>query len=261
MKKTALITGASSGIGKELAKIHASNGDNLVIIARSRDALNALKQELEAAYKIKVWVIVKDLSLPSAAQEVYKQIQQENIQVNYLINNAGFGGVGKFHERNLDDDLAMINLNIKALVSLTHLFLQDFIRANSGSILNVSSSVSLIPAGPMQAVYFATKSFVSSFSNALASELSNTNVTVTNLMPGATETGFGATSGMEGTALFKNPGSARKVAEKGYQSMMEGKLNCIAGVSSLNKLSLKLLPLLPKKLVLKQIKKLQQKPA
>lgn len=257
MKKTALITGASSGIGKEFAHIHAEKGGDLIIVARSEDKLIALKNELEKAYKINVFVIQKDLTTPNAAQEIYDQVHATGLKVDYLINNAGFGGLGKFHERKLDDDISMINLNIVALTALTHYFLQDFTKNNSGKILNVSSTASLM-AGPIQAVYYATKAYVTSFSNAIAEELRETNITVTNLMPGATESEFGRISGMDKTQMFQNPASARNVAEEGYKGMLEGKLDVIAGLPFSQKLMFKLIPFLPKKMLMKQVKKMQE---
>lgn len=257
MSKTALITGASGGIGKELAKIHAEKGGNLVIIARSLDKLNELKEELESNYNTKVFVFEKDLTEPNAVQEVYDYVNKYNISIDYLINNAGFGGVGKFYERDWEKDLSMIQLNIIALTGLTRKFLPDFVKRNSGKILNVSSTASLM-AGPMQAVYFATKAFVTSFSNAISEELRDTNVTVTNLMPGATETGFGATSGMDKTDLFKNVASVSKVAEAGYNGMIEGKLDVISGLTFAQKIMIKSIPILPKKLALKQVMEMQQ---
>ena len=185
MKKTALITGASSGIGKELAYIHAKKGGDLIIVARNIDKLNILKSALEDKYAIVVHINQKDLTKSTATKEIYEEVKKANIQVDYLINNAGFGGLGKFNERDLQEDVAMINLNITALTSLTHYFLQDFVAQNKGKILNVSSTASFMP-GPLQAVYFATKAYVTSFTNAIAEELKNTNITVTNLMPGAT---------------------------------------------------------------------------
>ena len=255
--KTALITGASSGIGKELAKIHASNGGDLVIVARSEDKLQTLSEELKSAYNISVNIIVKDLTLPEAPKEIYDEVSSAGIVIEYLINNAGFGGVGYFYERNWEDDLAMIHLNIIALTALTRYFLPNMIERNSGRILNVSSTAALIP-GPLQAVYYATKAFVTSFSNALAQELSQTDITVTSLMPGATETEFGRTSGMDKTSLFSDPYSADVVAKDGYQAMLKGELNCITGVSFSQKISLKLAPLLPTKLLLKQIFEMQK---
>lgn len=257
MNNTALITGASSGIGEELARIHAAAGDNLIIVARSADKLNALKEELEQSHNIKVTIIAKDLGLPDAAKEVYNEVKQAGIEVDYLINNAGFGGLGKFHEREWEKDLAMINLNIIALTALTRFFLPDFVKRNSGKILNVSSTASLIP-GPLQAVYYATKAYVTSFSNAIAEELHDTNITVTALLPGATETNFGSVSGMDKTDVFKNTASAKSVAKDGYEGMMEGKLNVISGLGFANKLMMSLVPLVPKKIVLRQIRTMQE---
>ena len=256
MNKTALITGASSGIGKEFAKIHAKTGGNLVIVARSKDKLLALKEALEKEYKIHVSVIEKDLTEKNAAKEVFNFVKYSKIEIDYLINNAGFGGIGKFHERKLEEDLNMIQLNVVALTALTRLFLPTFVEKNSGKILNVSSTASLM-AGPLQAVYFATKAYVTSFSNAIAEELSETNVTVTTLMPGATETDFGKTSGMDKTSLFKNTADANTVAKDGYNAMLNGDLDVISGVSLPQKLMLKAIPITPKKVLLKQVKKMQ----
>ena len=256
-KKTALTTGASSGIGKELAHIHAERGGNLVIVARREDKLNTLKAELENKHGINVMVIVKDLTLPGAASEVYEEVKQAGVEVNYLINNAGFGGHGKFHERAWDQDLAMINLNVVALTALTRFFLPDFVKRNEGRILNVSSTASLI-AGPLQAVYYATKAYVTSFSNAIAEELHDTNITVTALLPGATETEFASTSGMDKTSLFNNTFSARSVAEEGYNAMLAGKLDIISGVTFTQRMMMATIPIMPKKMLLKQIRQMQE---
>ncbi|MDA3891890.1 MAG: SDR family oxidoreductase [Salinivirgaceae bacterium] len=256
-KKVALITGASSGIGKELANIHAENGGDLVIVARRKDKLDQLKQELESKYSVKVFPIVKDLGLADAPKEVYNEVKTAGIELDYLINNAGFGGIGKFHEREWEQDLAMINLNITALTALTRYFLPDFVARNSGRILNVSSTASFMP-GPLQAVYFATKAYVTFFSNAIAEELHDTKVTVTALMPGATETDFGAVSGMDKTAMFKNTASARGVAEDGYKGMLAGKLDVISGLTFGQKAMMAFLPVTPKKMVLKQIRLMQE---
>jgi short-subunit dehydrogenase len=257
MKKTALITGASSGIGKEFAKIHAEKGGYLIVVARSENKLNELKKELEENYKINVFVIQKDLTKPNAPKEIYEQIQKAGLTVDYLINNAGFGGLGKFNERELEQDLEMINLNISALTALTHYFLQDFVKKNAGRILNVSSTASLMP-GPLQAVYYATKAYVTFFSNAISEELHDTNITVTNLMPGATETQFGKVSGMDKTEMFKRPVSARSVAEDGYNGMLNGKLDVISGLTFSQKMLTAMVPLTPKKMLLKQIRQMQE---
>lgn len=257
INKTILITGASSGIGKEIAKIHAEKGGDLVIVARSKDKLEKLKTELESKHSVKVTVIVKDLGLPEAPKEIYDEVLKAGIQVDYLVNNAGFGGLGKFHERDWSQDLAMINLNIVALTALTRLFLPDFVKRNSGKILNVSSTASLMP-GPLQAVYFASKAYVTSFSNAIAEELHDTNITVTSLMPGATETEFGRISGMDKTSMFQQTASARKVAEDGYNGMMAGKLDVITGILFGMKLMMAMVPLSPKRMLLKQIRRMQE---
>lgn len=257
MKKVALITGASSGIGREFARIHATKGGDMVIVARSQGKLEELKKELETQYQSKVMIVVKDLSAPNAPQEIYDELQQAQIQVDYLINNAGFGGHGKFHERPWESDLAMINLNIIALTALTRLFLPDMVKRNQGKILNVSSTASLM-AGPLQAVYFATKAYVTSFSNALAEELHDTNITVTALLPGATATGFAATSGMDKTDLFQNTFTPDLVAGEGYQAMLDGKLDIISGVTFGQKMMMNFIPFTPKKMILKQIREMQE---
>lgn len=257
MKNVALITGASSGLGKEFAQLHAEQNGDLIIIARRQDKLADLKADLERTYDINVKIIVKDLTQPEAAKQIYEEVTQENITIDYLINNAGFGGVGKFHERAWKQDLAMINLNIIALTALTRYFLPDFVARNRGKILNVSSTASFLP-GPLQAVYYATKAYVTFFSNAIAEELYDTNVTVTNLMPGATATEFGATSGMDKTNLFEKPVSARLVAKDGYSGMLAGKLDVVSGLTFSQKVMMKMLPFTPKKIILKQVRQMQE---
>ena len=161
-----------------------------------------------------------------------------------------------FHERDWNKDLAMIQVNVIALTALTRQFLPDFVARNSGRILNVSSTVSLLP-GPMQAVYFATKAYVTSFSNALSGELSDTNVTMTALLPGATKTAFGASSGMDKTAIYKQPASAHDVALDGYTAMKAGKIEIISGIPWEQKMELAFIPFVPKKALLKRVKSQQ----
>lgn len=257
MKNTALITGASSGIGKELARIHAERGGDLILVARSKAKLEVLKEELENKHGVIVKVIVKDLTEAEAPQAIYNQVKQEGIIVDYLINNAGFGGRGKFHERAWEQDLAMINLNIIALTALTRFFLPDFVQRNNGKVLNVSSTASFMP-GPLQAVYFATKAYVTFFSNAISEELHDTKITVTTLMPGATETEFAKTSGMDETGLFDKTVSARSVAEDGYNGMIAGKIDVVSGLTFSQKIMMKAIPFTPKKMVLKQIREMQE---
>ncbi len=257
MKKTALITGAAGGIGKEFANIHASQNDNIVAVDLNAEGLAALKNELERQYDIEVYTIVKNLAQLSSAEEIYDEVKSQGIEVDYLINNAGFGGVGKFHEREWEKDLAMIQVNVIALTSLTRYFLPDFVARNSGRILNVSSTVSLVP-GPLQAVYFATKAYVTSFSNSLSGELHDSNVTVTALLPGATQTGFGASSGMDKTSIYKKPASATDVAKDGYNAMMEGKLEVISGLPWTQRLEIAFAPLAPKRMLLDRIRREQE---
>jgi len=257
MNKTALITGASSGIGKELARIHAQKGGDLVIVARSGDKLDELKKELEEKHSVKVTAIVKDLGLSGAAKELYDEVKAANIKVDYLVNNAGFGLIGTFHELDLDKQVGMMNLNMTVLTVLTHLFLKDFVKEGFGKILNVSSVASFMP-GPGQAIYYATKSFVQFLSNAIFEECRGTGVTVTNLMPGATKTGFGAISGMDKTSMFKKTANAYDVALDGYNGMLKGKMDVMTGVICSQRLMFKMLPFLPKKMVIKTVKKMQE---
>jgi short-subunit dehydrogenase len=257
MNKTALITGASSGIGRELAIIHAEKGGDLIIIARRAEKLNKLKEEIENKYGAKVIPLIKDLSEVGSAKDIFKEVQSQEIEVEYLINNAGFGLRGKFHELPWERQYQMMNLNMMAVSELMYLFLPMMIKRNRGRILNNSSTASYMP-GPMQAVYFATKSYVQFLSNAVAEELHDTNVTVTNLMPGATDTEFARTADMDKTELFKKPFSARKVAEQGYEAMVNGKLDIVAGLTMSQKMMLSMVAVTPKKVLLKQIRQMQE---
>ena len=231
MKKTALITGASSGIGFELAHIFASNGDNLVLVARSKDKLEVLKLDLEKKYDISVYNIAKDLTDITSTKLIFDEIQTQKIRIDYLINNAGFGDFGVFAECNWEKQLEMIQLNVIALTSLTRLLLPDMVKRKYGKIMNVASTAAFQP-GPTMSVYFATKAFVLSFSEAIANELKDTGVTVTILCPGATATGFKAAAALEDSNLFKGNqiASSRDVAAFGYKKMMAGKIVAIHGL-------------------------------
>lgn len=256
MKHTALITGASSGIGKELAQIHASKGRDLVIIARREQELEYLKKELEEKYNITVLTITKDLTATNAPEEIYEFINEKNISIEYLINNAGFGGYGYFHERNWAVDEKMMHLNIVALTALTRFFLPSMVERKRGKVLNVSSTASFSP-GPFQAVYFATKAYVTSLSQALAEELRGTGVTVTTLCPSATKTEFADTADMSNSRLFKNSVSAYPVAEKGYKAMEKGKLVEITEGTTKFLINFAM-PFLPRKTILKMVRKMQE---
>ena len=219
----ALITGASTGIGKELAKLHAEKGNDLVIVARTEEALLNLKASLESTYNVNVWVVVADLSKAGAAEEVFKHTQNLGLQIEILINNAGIGLHGKFHERELFKAQEIMQINMVALTNLTHLYLQDMLKRKQGKILNVSSTASFMP-GPLQAVYYATKAYVTSFSQAIAEEVSDTNITVTALCPGPVTTDFARRGELEALAFWSQSKSAKSVAEAGYAGMEKGEL-------------------------------------
>ena len=228
---TALITGASNGIGLELARIFARRGINMVLVARSTDKLQALKAELEQqSPSLKIWVLTKDLSLSDAAAEVYSELHTQNIQIDYLVNNAGFGDFGFFTETAWDKEAQMIDLNIKALTQFSKLFIKDMQQRGKGKVLNVASTAAFQP-GPMMAVYFATKAYVLHLSEALHNELKGTGVTVTALCPGPTESGFVDIAGMGKSKLVKGrklPTSAA-VADYGFKAMMRGKAVAVHG--------------------------------
>mgnify|MGYP001822917544 CR=1 FL=1 len=258
MTSTALVTGASSGIGQEIARMHAQKGGNLVLVARNESALNDLKQELEKAHGISATVVVADLAQANVANRVFEATEAAGIQVDMLINNAGIGGHGMFHERELDSDRAMMQVNMTALVDLTHLYLPGMRARGYGKILQVASTAGMMP-GPLQAVYFASKSFVLSFSQAISEELSGTGVTCTALCPGAVETGFAAAGNLEDAALFAKPGaSAVSVADCGSKAMLKGDLVTIND-PMISFVLTWIIPLLPRKLVLKIARKSMEK--
>jgi uncharacterized protein len=227
-RNTALVTGASSGIGAELARVHAEQGDDLVVVARREDKLEALKAQLEAAHGVTVHVLAQDLTAPEAAQRIYDEVRARGLAVDYLVNNAGFGSRGLFYEQDWARNKAMIEVNILALAALTRLFVPDMITRRRGRILNLASMAGFVP-GPLHAVYYASKAFVISFSEALADELAGTGVTVTVLCPGPTETAFSHTPQMRNVRLTRRMASARQVAEIGYRAMLAGKTVVVPG--------------------------------
>lgn len=258
MKKTALITGASSGIGLELARIHASKGGNLVLVARSKDKLEKLKNELEQQYGSMVLVIPKDLSNPAAPQEVYDQLQKENVKVDYLFNNAGFGDYGFFHETSWEKEAQMIDLNVRTLTHFTKLFVKDMVHNKSGKIMNVASTASFQP-GPLMSVYYATKHYVLAFSEGIANELKGTGVTVTALCPGPTASGFQDAAAMNESKLVKGVKmpTAREVAEYGYRSLAKGRVVAIHGF--MNRIMAESSRFMPRSIVRNVVRKVQEK--
>lgn len=228
MKKTVLITGASSGIGYEMATQLASKKMNLILVARTETKLQQMKAELTAKYGILVYYFVADLSDVNAAKGLYKKVQQENLLVTHLVNNAGVGNYGNFTETSLEEELNMIQLNVSSLVVLTKLFTKDMVSRKSGRIMNVSSLVAFLPF-PYFAVYSATKAFVKAFSETLAAELEGTGVIVTSLYPGTVDTGF-TTNDMQSTNLHKSkPMHPKDVAAQGVKLLLSGKGKKVVG--------------------------------
>lgn len=257
MTNLALITGASSGIGLELARIHAARGGDLVITARRESALVALKAELEAAHGVTVQVVALDLGAAGGAEALIAAVDGLGSPVEVLINNAGFGGHGEFIARDLADDLAMIDLNVRALVILSHHFARQMAGRGRGRILNVSSTASYLP-GPMMATYYATKAYVSSFSQALDEELRGKGVTVTALEPGPVATEFMDVAALGGTQLGRTRITAQSVAAFGYAAMLKGKLRAINDPMmrfALNWLA----PFAPRRMVLRTVRRFQTK--
>jgi uncharacterized protein len=228
----ALVTGGTSGIGYELAKLLAMDGYNLVLVARSSERLLEVSDEFQDL-GVDVLLLDKDLFETNAAREIYDELKSQQINIDILINNAGQGQKGNFHEVALDRHLEVIQLNITSLVSLTKLFLDDMVKRNKGKILNLASVVSKTPA-PEFSVYAASKAFVLSFSEALAKELEETNVTVTALLPGRTDTDFFFKADMEDTKEFQDHKLAEpsEVARDGYDALMSGENRVISGVQN-----------------------------
>jgi len=246
----ALITGSSGGIGLELARIFAREGYRLVLVARNQKRLEEIAQELRPA---ETQVLAIDLSLPGAPEEIHGKVPA----VDVLVNNAGFGVFGKFADKALTEELNMMQLNMTTLVALTRLYLPAMIAAGNGKIMNVASTAAFQP-GPLMAIYFATKAFVLSFSEAIANELEGTGVTVSALCPGPTESDFQERAKMQNSGLVKGRKmmSARTVAEAGYRGLMAGKTIVIPGLG--NKLMTQSLRLSPRSLVTKMVRLMQE---
>lgn len=239
MNDTALITGASSGIGYELAKVFASHKYNLILVARNSKKLNELAGLLKNQYNVRIDVIMQDLSKAGAAEKVFDEVKSKSLTVEVLVNNAGAGTVGFFHETELNRDAEMIQLNITTLTEMTKLFSKEMVKRRKGKILNVGSTGSFAP-GPYIAVYYATKAYVLSFSNAIAKELKEYGVTVTALCPGAVRTNFCKTAGKKDM-----PGAmeASRVARIAYKGLLKNKEVIVPGMQN------KILIRLPKGIV------------
>jgi len=229
LKMTALVTGASGGIGEELARLFAADGHGLVLVARSRDKLSALAEELSDRHNVSARVIAADLARAEAPREIFDELRRDGVVVDALVNNAGIGSYGPFAETDEKTELDLLQINVVALTHLTKLFLPAMIARRRGYVLNVASTAAFQP-GPLMAVYYASKAYVLSFTEALANETSGTGVRVSALCPGPTETGFVAAAGMSESKLFDaNVMSARSVAVEGYRGMLSGKTIVIPG--------------------------------
>lgn len=250
MNNTALITGSYGGLGSCFVKIHGERHGDLILVGRNQKKLDQQAEKAEKDYGITAHTIAVDLSNPEAAQFIYDTCRENGWQPDIIINNAGFGGQGDFaRERTMEQDMSMIAVNVETPTRLLKLFLPDMIRRGSGKVLNVSSTAAIMP-GPLQAVYYATKAYVTSWSNALWRELQGTGVTVTALMPGAMRTGFANAGGLSDTKLFSHAVDPMAVAQDGYNGMLKGELNVTSGLPGWQKPMMSLAPVLPKKAML-----------
>lgn len=256
---TALITGASSGIGAALARVFGMHGHDLVLVARNEARLNELGMRLREEYNVSVVIIPKDLARETSPQEILDDVQTREIGIDTLVNNAGMIVYGNFSENDYRDELQMIRVNLLALTELTKLFLPGMIRRGKGSVLNLGSNGSFAPS-PLNAVYSATKAYVLSFSEAIAEELAGTGVTVTTLCPGATRSELQARAGMDDVRLIqRGVMEADKVARIGYRGAMAGRRLIVPGWR--NKLEVFLIRFLPRRVVVRFAQAMLQRAA
>jgi uncharacterized protein len=253
--ETVLITGASSGIGCELARLFAADKSDLVLVARRQEKLDQLAAELYRKHGVQVRVLTRDLTDPHSPQAIFDALAAESVTVDVLVNNAGFGAAGSVADLPLEKQRDMIQVNITALTHLARLFLPGMIERRSGGILNVGSTAGFQP-GPYLAVYYATKAYVLSFTEALAEEVVGTGVRITCLTPGATATEFAAAANLENKLLFRlGAMDVRTVAQAGYQGFRRGRLLVVPGLK--NKLGVLAVRLTPRAWVRKVVKRLQ----
>ncbi|HEX7956413.1 MAG TPA: SDR family oxidoreductase [Pyrinomonadaceae bacterium] len=256
-KMTALVTGASGGIGEELARLFAADGHDLVLVARRLDKLALLAAEFEKEYGVTARVVASDLARAEAPREIFEVLREAGVRVDALVNNAGFGSYGLFAETDLNSELGLLQVNVAALTHLTKLFLPGMLARRRGFVMNVASTAAFQP-GPLMAVYYASKAYVLSFSEALANECGGTGVVVSALCPGPTETGFVAAAGMTESKLFdRGAMSARAVAVAGYRGLLAGKTVVIPGLR--NNLLARTVGFFPRGLVTKVVRGIQEK--
>lgn len=258
MSKVTLITGASSGIGHDLCPLFAADKYDLVIVARSESKLEEMANQLSQKYQIKATPIAIDLSRDDSADKLYAELKSRSLKIDILVNNAGFGLLGEFGSADYQRLSEMMSLNIVTLTKLTRLLLPDMVSRKSGKIMNVASTAGFQP-GPLMAVYYASKAYVVSFSQALSNELAGSGVTVTTLCPGPTATKFEEVAGVNNTLLFNkyNMMSSPKVALAGYRGMQKGKRLVIPGFR--NKLLAFAVRFMPRKFLLSFVRSIQEK--
>lgn len=254
--RTALVTGASSGFGFELARLLARDRYNLVMIARNRQKLEEAAAEISARYNVSAHVIAKDLAQPDAPDQIFREVQDAGIAIDVLVNNAGFAGYGDFSESDTQHLLQMMQVNIVALTHLTRLFLPHMVEQGSGRIINMASLAAFVP-GPLMAVYYASKAYVLSFSEALENELAGTGVQVSVLCPGPTRTGFQERAQMEQSKLVAGDiMDVRTAARQVYRSVKKNQVVVVPGLS--NKLFVFALRFLPRALATRLIRNAQE---
>jgi short-subunit dehydrogenase len=253
----ALVTGGTSGIGYELVKLLANDGYNIVIVARTENDLHRVSNEISQKYGVEVRIMAKDLFNRENAFALYNELVSQNIQIDILINDAGHGAYGEFIDTDIRKELSIIDLNISSLVVLTKLFLKDMVARGDGKILNLSSVASKMP-GPWQSVYHGTKAFVQSFTEAIRSELKDSGVTITALLPGPTDTDFFRKAGMTESKIVQEGKlySAEDVAKDGYKALMNGDDMVVSGFK--NKMQVAMANVTPDAMSADKMKKQQE---
>ncbi len=247
--KTALVTGASAGLGTELSRLFAADGHDVVLVARRREKLDALAADLESNHAVRAVVLAEDLTDPAAPARIASELTKRGIAVEFLVNNAGFGTTGAFVELDPARELAMVEVNVTAVVHLTRLLLPPMVARKSGRVLNIGSTAGFQP-GPFMACYYASKAFVNSFTEALSYELHGTGVTATVCCPGATATEFAQVAGNDKSRLFEMGAmNATDVATQAYREMMRGAVVVVPGWR--NKLAMQSLRFAPRAMVRK----------
>jgi short-subunit dehydrogenase len=258
MPDTALITGASGGIGEALARLFAADGTDLILVARSADKLSALASELSQAHRVQATVLALDLSAPDAADRIVDQLSSRGVNIDILVNNAGFATYGNFIETSIEEEARMLQVNVVALTMLTKRLLPGMVQRRRGRILNVASTAGFLP-GPLMAAYYASKAYVLSLSEALTNETAGTGVTVTCLCPGPTHTGFQKRAQAEESKLFSTLAvmKAEDVARAGYEGLKMGRAIVIPGLT--NRLLVQSIRFTPRAMVRQIVRMIQDR--